>query len=78
MCPVRSHLSIYTVVERNRKIENTHFFSIFPLHLSTFQLTKIHIYANMLHLSLPQPHMGDESQARINDIASAVMFAAFH
>lgn len=57
----------------------THLFQCdFFLHLSTFQLTKIHIYANMLHLFLPQSHMGDESQARINDIASAVMFAAFH
>lgn len=54
------------------------FFIIFFLHSSAFQLTKIHIYANMRHLFPPLPHMGDGSQARINDIASAVMFAAFH
>lgn len=54
------------------------FFIIFFLHSSAFQLTKIHIYANMRHLFPPLPHMGDGSQARINDIALAVMFAAFH
>lgn len=56
----------------------THLFHYFILHSSAFQLTKIHIYANMRHLFPPLPHMGDGSLARINDIALAVMFAAFH
>lgn len=54
-----------------------HYF-FFSLRSSAFQLTKIHIYANMRPLFPPQPRMGDGSQARINDIALAVMFAAFH
>lgn len=52
----------------------THLFHYFFLHSSAFQLTKIHIYANTRHLFPPLPHMGDGSQARINDIALAVMF----
>jgi len=77
LCSVHHHLSIYPDIENKEKIENTPFEILF-LHSSTFQLTKIHIYANMLHLFPPQPRMGDRSQARINDIALAVMFAAFH
>lgn len=56
----------------------THLFHYFFSIQSAFQLTKIHIYANMQHLFPPLPRMGDGSQARINDIALAVMFAAFH
>lgn len=52
----------------------THLFHYFFLHSSAFQLTKIHIYANTRNLFPPLPHMGDGSQARINDIALAVMF----
>lgn len=55
-----------------------HLFPNFFLHSSAFQLTKIHIYANVWHFFPPLPHMGDASQARINDIALAVMFSAFH
>lgn len=60
----------------------THLFHYFLLHSSAFQLTKIHIYANSLTPSLPRLgplHTGrDRRRARINDIASQVMFAAFH
>ncbi len=76
--PVHHHLFIYPDPENKEGNENAPFFIIFFLHSSAFQLTKIHIYANMRHIFPPLPHMGDGSQARINDIASAVMFAAFH
>lgn len=73
-------LSIYLfipILKIKRKMK-THLFHYFFLHSSAFHLTKIYIYANMRHLFPPLPHMGDRSQARINDIALAVMFAAFH
>lgn len=75
--PDHHHLFICPDPENKEGNENTPFHYFF-LHSSAFQLTKIHIYANMQHLFRPQPHMGDGSQARINDIATAVMFAAFH
>lgn len=73
-------LSIYffSILKIKRGNENTPFSLFFFLHPSAFHLTKIHIYANTRHLFPPLPHTGDGSQARINDIASAVMFGAFH
>lgn len=65
-------LSRYEKINRELQI---HLLLLFP---SPFRPTEIHIYANMLHLFPPQPRMGDGSQARINDIALAVMFATFH
>lgn len=72
--PASICLSRYEKINRELKIHLLLFF-FFP---SAFRPTKIHIYANMLHLFPPQPRMGDGSQARINDIALAVMFATFH
>lgn len=77
-CAKSTIIYLFIPTMKIKREMKTHLFHYFFLHSSAFQLTKIHIYANMRHLFPPLPHMGDGSQARINDIASAVMFAAFH
>lgn len=77
-CAQSTIIYLFIPILKIKREMKTHLFHYFFLHSSAFQLTKIHIYANMRHLFPPLPHMGDGSQARINDIASAVMFAAFH
>lgn len=77
LCPVYYNLFFVPMLKIKREMK-THLFSLFFFQSRAFQLTKIHIYANMRHLFPPLPHMGDGSRAWINDIASAVMFAAFH
>lgn len=77
-CAQSTTIYLFIPIPKIKREMKTHLFHYFFLHSSAFQLTKIHIYANMQHLLPPQPRMGDGSQARINDIASAVMFAAFH
>lgn len=77
-CAQSTIIYLFIPIPKIQREMKTHLFHYFFLHSSAFQLTKIHIYANMQHLFPPLPHMGDGSQARINDIASAVMFAAFH
>lgn len=77
-CAQSTIIYLFILILKIKREMKTHLFHYFFLHSSAFQLTKIHIYANMRHLFPPLPHMGDGSQARINDIASAVMFAAFH
>lgn len=77
-CAQSTTIYLFIPILKIKREMKTHLFHYFFLHSSAFQLTKIHIYANMQHLLPPQPRMGDGSQARINDIASSVMFAAFH
>lgn len=77
-CARSTIVYLFILVLKIKREMKTHLFHYFFLHSSAFHPTKIHIYANPRHLFPLLPHMGDGSQARINDIASPVMFAAFH